>query len=291
MRKAQTPPLSPDDTLLDSLRLVVAEGLDHFEAHRAETQAGDDEAIHQARVALRRLRSALKLYRHHLSPAARDGFNDMLRAMGRTLGAARDWDVFVLETVPAIAEAMPDEATLLMQLVPPAQHERERAHLALQALMENSRTGEALHELRAWSGTPAAFLPPGKGRLRLEDKAAALLDRLAATARRRGRKLAAQDDEQRHALRKSLKALRYGIEMLEALHAQAETKPYRRALSGLQEDLGLLNDAIAAVELVYRLPDCAGRAVVERWSDEQKRAALAALPGAWRQFKQMPAFW
>ena len=291
MRKAEPPPLSSGDTLSNSLRLVIGEGLEHLDAHRAGALAGDAEAIHQARVALRRLRSALKLFRRHLNPPARDGFNDALRTFGRALGAARDWDVFVLQTVPAIMIAVPDRADVLGALVAPAQQERELGHVAMRALLEDPQTDALLQDLGDWSGDRVAFFPRKAARRSIADEAGPLLDRLAKSVRKRASGLEEQNDEERHALRKALKSLRYGIEMLESLHDRRGAKRYRQALSVLQEDLGRLNDAIAAVELAARLPDQPGRLVIEEWANEQRQVALIELPAAWHQFRSMPAFW
>ncbi|MGI4748832.1 MAG: CHAD domain-containing protein [Janthinobacterium lividum] len=291
MRKAEPPPLSSGDTLSNSLRLVVGEGLEHLDAHRAGAFAGDAEAIHQARVALRRLRSALKLFRRHLNPPARDGFNDALRTFGRTLGAARDWDVFVLETVPAIMTAVPDRSEALGVLLAPAQQERDLGHLAMRALLQDPHTDAVLRDLGDWSGDRVAFFPRKAAKRSIADEAGPLLDRLAKSVRRRASGLEEQNDEERHALRKALKSLRYGIEMLESLHDRRTAKPYRQALSVLQEDLGRLNDAIGAVELVHRMPDEPGRLVIDQWANGQRQAALIELPAAWRQFRSMPAFW
>ncbi|WP_419728071.1 CHAD domain-containing protein [Lichenicola sp.] len=291
MRKAEPPPLSVGDTLGKSLRLVLAEGLDHLDAHRTDALAGVPEAIHQARVALRRLRSALKLFRRHLNPAARDGFNDALRGFGRTLGDARDWDVFVTETVPGVKKAQPGLADALTTLLEPAERARMQRHAAMRALLEDARTDAVLHDIRDWSAEPIAFFPRKMAGRLIEQEAAPLLDGLARTVRRRGSRLPEQDDEERHALRKALKSLRYGIEMLEALHDRETAKPYRQALSRLQEDLGQLNDAIAAAELVHRLPDLPGRAVIEAWAADRRQTALEELPAAWTQFRAMPSFW
>lgn len=291
MRKAEPPPLTSGDTLSNSLRLVIGEGLEHLDAHRAAAFAGEAEAIHQARVALRRLRSALKLFRRHLNMPARDGFNDALRTFGRILGTARDWDVFVLETVPEIMTAVPDQAEALNALLATAQQERELGHVPVRALLQDPQTDAVLRDLGDWSGDRVAFSPRKTARRLIADEAGPLLDRLAKSVRRRGSGLEEQNDEERHALRKALKSLRYGMEMLEALHDRRNAKPYRQALSVLQEDLGRLNDAIAAVELVHRLPDQPGRLVIETWAEKKRQTALLGLPAAWRQFSSMPAFW
>ncbi len=290
MRHAMPPPLSADDTMGDGLRLMLDEGLDHLAAHLPAARRGEMEAIHQSRVALRRLRSTLRLFQRHLEPVAADGFDDALRRLGRALGGARDWDVFVQETVPAIREREPGPGALDV-LVDPASRAREAAHNALREVLHAPLTDAVLADLRRWATLPAAFFPEQGSERRLVREAPALLDRLARRVRRRGRDLAKQDDEERHDLRKALKALRYGIQMLDTLYPDKEVKWYRKALSALQEDMGQLNDAIAAVDLVHRLPDGPGRQVVEHWSRDRKQAALDALPGSWDRFKAMRSFW
>ncbi|MCA1978290.1 MAG: CHAD domain-containing protein, partial [Thiobacillus sp.] len=68
----------------------------------------DIEYVHQARVALRRLRAALRLYRREfaLPPELLAG----LRTLAGALGPARDWDVLCTETLPAIAPYFDDAA-------------------------------------------------------------------------------------------------------------------------------------------------------------------------------------
>ncbi len=289
MRRAEPPPLSAGDTLAQAVRLVLWEGLDHLDAHLAAARAGDAEAIHQARVALRRLRSGLKLFRRRLDPASRDGFNNALRRLGRVLGDARDWDVFVEETVPLVRDTVPEQAGLLDALLPAAAGPRALAHAALRRTLDAPRTPLLLEDLRTWADaghalTGAAAEPIGR-------VAPRLLDRLARTARRRGQGLAGQGDDERHALRKALKALRYGMQMLEALHEAEAARPYRKALGGLQDDLGTLNDAIAAAELAGRLPDLPGSAVISVWSAMRRDAALAVLPTTWAAFRSIKHYW
>ncbi len=290
MRHAMPPPLSADDTLGDGLRLMLGEGLDHLAAHLPAARRGEMEAIHQSRVALRRLRSTLRLLRRHLEPVAADGFDDALRGLGRTLGAARDWDVFMHETIPTI-RALDPEAQALDALLVPAGQLRDAAHGALRTVLHAPLTDAVLADLRGWAGLPVAFFTKEDAERTLAREAPALLDRLARRVRRRGHGLAKQDDEERHDLRKALKALRYGIGMLDTLYEDRTVKPYRKALGTLQEDMGQLNDAIAAVELVHRLPDGPARQLVEHWSDGCRRAALEALPGSWHRFKAIRSFW
>lgn len=84
----------------DGLRLIVGEILSHLLSNKSAALAGDDEGVHQIRIAIRRLRSALRLFAPLLEPRAAAAFQSKLQRMGQIIGAARDWDVFCLEALP-----------------------------------------------------------------------------------------------------------------------------------------------------------------------------------------------
>ena len=52
------------------------------------------------RVAIRRLRSLLVLFERFLEPHVSERFEEELRRLGQVLGVARDWDVFLTDTLP-----------------------------------------------------------------------------------------------------------------------------------------------------------------------------------------------
>ncbi len=84
-----------------ALRAIMAHGLTVLLANtECLHEVHDPEFVHQARVALRRMRSALRLLdrRHEDFP---ESLAAELRWVGQTLGAARDWDVLVESTLPA----------------------------------------------------------------------------------------------------------------------------------------------------------------------------------------------
>jgi triphosphatase len=104
-----------------SCSLTVRQALAHILGHLldvilafAPAVAGPDgtEAVHQMRVAVRRARSALAVFRDVLSPGSFDDIRDGLKELGTTLGATRDWDVFALETIPAIQRLFVDNTAL-----------------------------------------------------------------------------------------------------------------------------------------------------------------------------------
>lgn len=96
------PPIAATQTPVEAFRTIALACLEHFQRNEAGLLAGGEaEFIHQARVALRRLRSALKLFAPVLP-------TDFIAAYGQSWrtspapGEARDWDVFREETLPLL---------------------------------------------------------------------------------------------------------------------------------------------------------------------------------------------
>ena len=65
-----------------------------------------------------------------------------------------------------------------------------------------------------------------------------LLDRVATKVLQRGKRLGRRSDEELHALRKSLKKLRYGVDDLAGLYRPKAVKAYLRGCKELQKLLG-----------------------------------------------------
>lgn len=108
------------------------------------------------RVAIRRLRAALVLFKPVLEPHAAEQFDAVLCRPGRVLGEARDWDVFCDETLPA-AEAEVAHAGWVGLMREAAQQRLVAAYDALQAEMAGSAiTGIALG-IAGWAEDEAAL--------------------------------------------------------------------------------------------------------------------------------------
>src|SRR5262249_38783820 len=84
----------------EAFRQIVIPSLGHLVVNQPAGLARDPEGVHQMRVAVRRLRTALLVFKSRLEPHARARFEDALRRLGTIFGEARDWDVFCLEILP-----------------------------------------------------------------------------------------------------------------------------------------------------------------------------------------------
>ena len=71
----------------------------------------DTEWVHQMRVGTRRLRSCLSLMKPFCAAAKLEPATAEVKWLATLLGAARDWDVFVTETLPPLAAWFAQDAS------------------------------------------------------------------------------------------------------------------------------------------------------------------------------------
>lgn len=267
--------------------------LAHLLANEPATEAGDMEGLHQMRVAIRRLRAALVLFRPLLEPHAAARFTAELRRLGQVFGEARDWDVFCVETLTA-AEQDGVEAAWLALLRDSAEGARATAHARVAAELRGPALTAVVIGLSEWSGEAAAShgnRPNGAMRTALAAVASELAERMAHKVHHRGGHIARRSDEDLHALRKALKKLRYGIEFLAPLGQHKRIRAYLHHCKALQKQLGALNDARVAVALAERLGGerraelAPALARLAGWAADRQVAARHRLGDEWQDFK------
>lgn len=147
-------------------RLAVETSLAHWQANEAgflsQPQGGhyDSEYLHQLRVAVRRLRVACGLLARaaQWQQEALMPLQDSLRALSQRLGAARDWDVFIEETWPPLADSLHD-AALRQKLQEAAALLQATARLQAQAALEERDTQHLLLQLGRRLAQPDSDAP------------------------------------------------------------------------------------------------------------------------------------
>jgi CHAD domain-containing protein/CYTH domain-containing protein len=259
----------------EAVRLIALDRVADLEAQAARLEApSDPDAVHDVRVALRRLRSTLRSWRRLLKGSVRKGDRAALADVQRSTGAARDAEVGEQRTRELAAELTPAQrrgATWLADRLHEAA-ERERATLARDLGKPLAR--EVLR-LKARLGTYPA---------RVEADAASRRPRFATTLARVLRKQAdrlleglarvegAEDAEAAHAARIEGKRLRYLIEPVAALLPASGAALER--LKHVQDELGALQDVVVLAGSVAR--------GIEESALEQARAMTAAARGGKR---------
>ena len=208
-------------------------------------------AVHQLRVGVRRLRSALATFRPLLD---RDGLAALkveLRWLSHACDLARSLDVLADETLaPAELAGAP---TLGLAAL------RKAIDAARRAAWGQAGEAVASARFRGLMIDAAAWVETGAWREGL-DAAAPIrsfarraLKRHLKKLNRRGREARDGDDEARHQLRIEAKKLRYAADALAPLYGEARTKRYLGHVRDLQEALGALNDLVAAGPLISTL--------------------------------------
>jgi triphosphatase len=301
--QASKPPpmrLKSDDPAIDALCAIMRETLGHLLANQPAALAGDPEGVHQVRIAVRRIRSALRLFSPHLEPHAMRLFEDELRHAGRTIGEARDWDVFCDEILAQISETA--EARKCAEMMrPPAEARRASAHEGCVRQLRAPSFRALVLGLAAWieEGRADSDQVGDKVLKRdIRDIAEELLDRLDAKATKRGRAVRPDAEAaELHPLRKSLKKLRYSVEFLESILPPKKAKRFLRRLKKLQDALGAINDAAMATRLAEGLAAdkhlelAPSVAAISLSRGRAAQDAMKALAKSWEAYSDEPRFW
>ncbi len=258
-RKAKKPMLLPSTTADDALAEIVTRGVDHLRANEACVLArAHEEGVHQMRVAARRLRSSLALYRPYIPDEQRRYLNSELRWLITEMGPARDWDIFVDETLgPVIGHVTDNEALALLHEA--AEKQRDKAYVRAQAALKTQRYLGLTMLLGAWAKGHRWHDGdvPMERRRQLNrpatELARHLLDELCDTVKQAGADFESLSAEERHSLRIQIKKLRYGIEFFETLFRKNQAATYLATVKTLQETLGVDNDIFVARQLIKTL--------------------------------------
>ena len=245
--KAETVQLPDGASAGEVFRQVARACLRHLRLNETAFLEGGRplEALHQIRVSLRRLRSALSLFAPMLAEDPRAaGFGDEIKRVTEPFGHARNLDVFLQQTLPRLAEERPD-APGLDGLRERAEAERERAYDSVLAILESPQWRGLIIDFAGWIETGPWAAQPGAA----QDGrhfAAQVLDQARLRLKKRGRGLKRLDPHTRHRARIAAKKLRYGAEFFAGLYTKKKARrrqdKFGAALSDLQDHLGTLND-------------------------------------------------
>jgi len=203
----------------------------------------DPEYLHQARVAVRRLRTMLGLGRR--IGLDQPDWNDELRWFMGELSPARDWDVMVTETLAAVRAGLPD-ATRLDGLVAAAEARRDLARRRARTAVRDPRLTRLILAIGQ------ALLDPRHDGFRLETWGARALERRRRRLAKLAKDYAQLDAPGRHLLRIAAKRLRYAGEAFAPLYGEA-ADGYLAEVARLQDGLGFANDVAVAHGLLGEL--------------------------------------
>jgi inorganic triphosphatase YgiF len=284
-------PVRRDDAALSALRRIVGRHLYRLRMHDPGTRLGaDPEALHDMRVATRRLRAAFRSFRDALPPATVAHFRRELRWLGQRLGAMRDLDVQRLRLADHLAHLPRAQADALEAYRSHLSAERRRARAAMLAALASRRYARLLVRLERLSLVRDR---QGQSRGVVATVARRRLKKTFRRLRDQGRRLGDRlDPADLHALRIRAKRVRYLLEFVSELTGKPGRRLVRR-LVHLQDLLGAHQDAIVAAATVRAYAEGPGAesapavllALGTLVNREQQRAAgaRAKFAAAWRR--------
>jgi CHAD domain-containing protein len=264
-------------------------------------ETDDPEGPHQLRVGLRRLRSALRVFRPVADSARLRELDTEARELGRVVGELRDVDV-LLDGV--VAPAMASDHGLLgfTKLREILASDRTTRRDQVKAALLSPRW--SCFQLRLallskladdWTDTGDDGVAVARPVRKLARKALKGCWRKVA---RRAERLDELTVEERHQMRKALKALRYAVEFFLPIYSAKASRRFLRDLKDLQDIFGYLNDVAMAKKLMDLAPMHAFDAELQRatgyvlgWHAARSTEAWASVRKRWRKVESAPRFW
>jgi triphosphatase len=254
---AETIILDPDMTVEAALQKIGRSCLAQLLRNEPPVLSAQPEGVHQMRVAVRRLRSALSSLKKFLPQEDVQWITEELRWLGGMLGPARNLDVFAAELLPAARTGLPDESgwddlAATLDRLRAAAYDQIR-----EAILSRRYTATMLPLLRwfeasGWRGQsvsdePDAMTSP------IGAIAPGVLDRRRRKVRQCGKGFGSLAPRERHKLRIAVKKLRYTVELFGGLFDNDGLERFVGRLKRLQSDLGYANDVRGAHEFVTEL--------------------------------------
>jgi len=296
--------LDPAMSAEAALERIGRRCLTHLLSNEQAALAGEPEGIHQMRVAVRRLRSALLALKRPLQKKHYRWASEELRWLAHTLAPVRNLDVFAACLVRPVTQALPAGPELERLIDATERRRRVALDQAKQAIMSERYTESMLRLLRwfvarGWrdqqiSEHAVVLLAP------IVDVAPDLIERHHRKARKRSKKFEKLTATQRHRLRIALKHLHYIVEFLGSLFNKDRIRPFVKFLKSLQDDLGYANDVRVAHDLVDQIGEATNQdarainragGIVLGWYERVLADRNPKIRKHVRRFRRLDPFW
>jgi len=305
--KARRFRLERSASVAEAIPVVIRECLFQVFANEPAVLHGHDpEGIHQMRVGLRRLRAFLALVRPFVAPDVAAYMRVELGWLQRELGPARDWDVFISDTLERLS-ARQGATNGLGPALRYANEARGAAYERARAAVTDPRFTAILLRTEIWLDS-GQWIRPGKSVKKALSRPARRFAKDALKVRERklhklGRRHDTLSEADLHRLRIRAKNLRYVTEFFQSLFRKKRAAAYIDSLRELQDVLGTLNDAVVNRVLLEELGQRGAEnkraqkaiahadALVRGWTFGRIESDLARLSSVWARHSDRRHFW
>ncbi|MFD4209567.1 CHAD domain-containing protein [Micromonospora tulbaghiae] len=222
---------------------------DAIVGNHAAAYQGDEDAVHDMRVATRRLRATLRTFRGLWDRRESEAARAELRRLGGELGRIRDTQVMAARLTEAVHE-LPDELVLgpvAARIGERFAADRAEATTALRSALDADRYPELLARLDRLADVP----PADVGRRWVDRRARKAVRRADERLDRALATTGPDGDAALHEARKKLKAARYAVEVREPAAGKRAARLVKR-FKALQDLLGTHQDSVVTREELRR---------------------------------------
>jgi triphosphatase len=296
--------LDPAISVEAALERIGRRCLTHLLSNEQAALTGEPEGIHQMRVAVRRLRSALLALKRALPIKHYRWASKESRWLAHTLGPVRNWDIFVACLVRPVADALQARPGF-GGLIGATERRRHAALEQTKQAVVSKRYTESMLRLLRWfaahgwrdqqiSEQAVFLLAP------IVDVAPDLIERHHRKACKRSKRFDELTAAQRHRFRIALKNLHYTIEFLGSLFDKGQVRTFVKCLKSLRDDLGHANDVRVAYDLADQISEATNhnaRAInragglVLGWHERGLADRNPKVRKHVRRFRRLDPFW
>jgi CHAD domain-containing protein/DNA-binding transcriptional ArsR family regulator len=270
IKKLKSPGVLSDDPMSEAGRKILRFHFYRMLQNEPDTRLGEDiEALHDMRVATRRMRSATPIFAPYFDKRIVRRFNKDLRRTGSALGRVRDLDVFMDKAQNYVSSDEGLDPGALDPLISDWKVAREEARKVMLEYLESKRYKEFLQDFSTFLVTDGA----GVRKQRVDRPSSFTVFQavpLLIYQREsvvRGYSHVIQDAPlgTLHALRIDIKRFRYALEFFREVLGE-DAKPLIEVSVRLQDHLGDLNDADVACQILIDFLD--------QWREKDRREQI-----------------
>ncbi|MFZ0255372.1 MAG: CHAD domain-containing protein [Gammaproteobacteria bacterium] len=252
-KQKKYPSVNTTQSVSEAFATILVHNVHALVAWEKAAKSGKDiEGVHQVRVALRRMRSALTVFRPAIPRTVTDSWAQQMRQFASSLGPARDLDVFISEGLAPLTEHLPlPGAKPLMAL---AESHRAIAYDPVRTMLQSPEYHRFKKDFRDWmrtQGWRSARLAKGE-RERLDSPALTfareVLNQRLRKVLKTGRDADQNSADEMHRLRIECKKLRYAVEFFLPLFEGMED--FVAHMKKLQDLLGVMHDVAVMPALI-----------------------------------------
>src|SRR3954447_7115229 len=297
--------LQHDISIAAAFQVIGRSVLRHIAANEPAVRAADPDGVHQMRVGVRRLRAAIAVFSELLDCSQTEQIKRDLKWLARKLAPVRDLDVFLKGKI-ALFESSDSPTAGLPELKRELIYRRDIAAESAKAAIATTRYRLLIFNILEW-------IEDGKWLKRSHSQenrkirqfAADLFERRTRKARRKARRAGKVDAHARHKLRIAIKKLRYALYFFETLYSRDGSAKalsrYKKHLTDLQDNLGVLNDIAVHQKLAAKLAAGSGgpkpelvsfaAGMIAGCERSEVRPLLAEVRKTAHRLRQAKSFW